>query len=159
MKQLNDRFHDQKGSSLLEVMVTLMILSVGLMGLAMLQLKGMQFNTNAYFRSQASLSAGDIIERMRINPGASNEYAAAWPTSAPSPACNTTTKCSSSELAAHDLWVWSQALTNPATGLPGATALIAAASSNPAVGKFTITISWSEQGSAIITPPSWVVQL
>lgn len=154
----NRKFFDtQSGASLLEVMVALIILSIGLLGLAMLQLKGMRFNTNAYFRTQATLSANDIIERMRNNPAAASAYTATPSSGEPSPDCDTS-NCNTTQLAAHDLWAWSQALTNPATGIPGATTLITAVSSNPAAGKYTISISWTEEGQAI-PPQTWALQL
>lgn len=57
----------QRGFSLIEVLVTMGILAVALMGLAFLQAQGMQMNTSAYSRTQASLLANDIIDRMRVS--------------------------------------------------------------------------------------------
>jgi type IV pilus assembly protein PilV len=57
----------QKGFSLIEVLVTLLITSVGLLGLAALQVKSLQFNHGAYLRSQANILAYDIADRMRLN--------------------------------------------------------------------------------------------
>jgi len=155
MSQGHKFFSTQNGSSLLEVMVALIILSIGLLGLAMLQLKGMHFNTNAYFRTQATLHANDIIERMRANSGAATSYTAAWPGSNPTPDCDSAT-CSGSQLAAYDLFTWSRALTNPATGMPGATALITAITSTP--GKYTISLTWTEEGVAV-PAQTWALQL
>lgn len=64
----------EAGFSLLEALVTLAILSVGLMGLAFLQAQGMQFNTSAYSRTQASILASDIIDRMRLNAANVGDY-------------------------------------------------------------------------------------
>jgi len=52
---------------MIEVLITLAILSVALLGLAFLQAQGMQLNTSAYARTQAAIMAGDIIDRMRLN--------------------------------------------------------------------------------------------
>lgn len=57
----------QAGFTLIEVLVTLLILSVGLIGLAALQAKSLQYNQGSYLRSQANILAYDIIDRMRIN--------------------------------------------------------------------------------------------
>jgi type IV pilus assembly protein PilV len=65
----------QGGFSLLEALVTLAILSIGLMGLAFLQAQGLRFNTSAYARTQASVLVGDIVDRMRLNAGNVDLYA------------------------------------------------------------------------------------
>ena len=56
-----------KGFTLLEVMVALVVLSVGLLGLAALQTATVRFNQNAYLRSQATNFAYDLADRMRAN--------------------------------------------------------------------------------------------
>lgn len=55
------------GFSMIEVLVTLVILSVGLLGLAALQARALQYNQGAYLRSQANILAYDVVDRMRIN--------------------------------------------------------------------------------------------
>lgn len=57
----------QGGSSLIEVMVTALILAVGLLGLGLLQIKTVRYNHGAYLRSQATILATDITDRLRIN--------------------------------------------------------------------------------------------
>lgn len=57
----------QRGVGLIEVLVTLLIMSTSLIALAALQTKSLQFNQGAYFRSQANIYAYDILERIRIN--------------------------------------------------------------------------------------------
>ncbi len=56
------------GFSLLEVLVAILLLSVALLGLARLQTYSMQTTNSAYFRSQATALANDMIERVRLNP-------------------------------------------------------------------------------------------
>lgn len=58
------------GFTLVEVLVALLVLSIGLLGLAGLQLSGLQGNHSAYLRSQVSVLAYDMIDRMRANRGA-----------------------------------------------------------------------------------------
>ena len=58
---------EYRGFSLLEVLVTLVIISVGLLGLAGLQATGLKNNQGALLRSQATTLAYDIIDRMRAN--------------------------------------------------------------------------------------------
>lgn len=58
---------NQKGFSLIEVLIALLVTSVGLLGLAALQAKSLQYNHGAYLRSQANILAYDIADRMRLN--------------------------------------------------------------------------------------------
>ncbi len=57
----------QKGFSLIEVLITLVIASLGLLGFAGLQLAALQNNRIALQRSFATLNAYDIIDSMRAN--------------------------------------------------------------------------------------------
>lgn len=59
-----------RGVGLVEVMVALVVLSIGLLGVANLQLSGLRMTQEAYFHSQAAVLAQDIIDRMRANPAA-----------------------------------------------------------------------------------------
>ncbi|HCS62994.1 MAG TPA: type IV pilus modification protein PilV [Cellvibrio sp.] len=57
----------QAGVGLIEVLVTLLILSTSLLALGAMQTRSLQFNQGAYFRSQANIFAYDILDRMRVN--------------------------------------------------------------------------------------------
>ncbi|MCQ4313670.1 type IV pilus modification protein PilV [Stutzerimonas sp. VN223-3] len=57
----------QRGATLIEVLVAMLILSVGLLGLAGMQMTALQSNQSAYYRSQATVLAYDVIDRMRAN--------------------------------------------------------------------------------------------
>ena len=55
------------GFSMLEMLIALLVLSIGLLGVATLQIRGQQFNQVGYLRTQATFFAYDIMERMRLN--------------------------------------------------------------------------------------------
>jgi type IV pilus assembly protein PilV len=57
----------QRGFTLIEILVTVVLISVGLLGVAALQLTTLRGNQEAYVRSQASALANDILDRMRAN--------------------------------------------------------------------------------------------
>lgn len=57
----------QRGFTLMEMMVALLILSFGLLGIAGMQALSLRNNNNAYFRTQANIFAYDIVDRMRAN--------------------------------------------------------------------------------------------
>ena len=59
--------HVVAGATLIEAMVALVIMSIGLLGLAGLQVTGLNDNADAERRTQATIVMNDLIERMRAN--------------------------------------------------------------------------------------------
>lgn len=107
-----NRIQYQKGVGLVEVLVSMMILSVGILGIVSLQSRSTQFNRGAMFESQAVNLAGDIMDRMRANPIEKNRYRIDL--NDPSPdyeSCDgTSANCSPSDLADYDVATWRAAL-------------------------------------------------
>ena len=66
MQRLQQR-RFETGFTLVEVLVALVVLSIGLLGVAGLQLVGLRGNLSASSRTQATYFADDIIDRMRAN--------------------------------------------------------------------------------------------
>lgn len=64
---------NQRGASLLEVLVSMAILAIGLLGQAALQVTSLQRNQSALQRSQATLLAYDLVDRMRSSRSATLE--------------------------------------------------------------------------------------
>ncbi|MEO5378648.1 MAG: type IV pilus modification protein PilV [Magnetococcus sp. DMHC-6] len=64
---MNTRNQKQYGFSLLEILITLIVLSIGLLGMAGLQGASLRANHGSYLRSQATMMAGDLLDRMRAN--------------------------------------------------------------------------------------------
>jgi len=95
-----------RGFTLIEVMVALLVLSIGLLGLAGLQVAALQNNQSAFMRSQATALAYDLADRMRSNVVGtiSGNYDPA--NAAVVPTCRTTAGCTSQEMAANDLAEW-----------------------------------------------------
>lgn len=60
----------QQGSSLIEILIALLVLSIGLVGLARFQNTVLQGNHSAYLRSQTTILLYDIADRMRANRSA-----------------------------------------------------------------------------------------
>jgi type IV pilus assembly protein PilV len=71
----------QRGTTLIETLVALVVLSVGLLGIAALQMTSLRNNRGAHLRSQAQVLAYDIADRMRANREAAmaNAYLIAMP--------------------------------------------------------------------------------
>jgi len=57
----------QRGFTLIEILIAIIVLSLGLLGLAGLQATGLRNNTSSYLRSQATFLAYDIADRIRAN--------------------------------------------------------------------------------------------
>src|SRR5690349_2260638 len=57
----------QRGISLVEVLVSIVLLSVALLGTARLTTMSFKNTNNSYYRSQATVLADDILDRMRAN--------------------------------------------------------------------------------------------
>jgi type IV pilus assembly protein PilV len=104
----------QQGYSLLEVLIGILILSVGILGMAAMQLSAKKVGYDALQRSIATSLAHDILERIRSNPTALTRYEIAntgdGTTAAPTPDCTTGNVCSDTQLADRDLWEWEQSL-------------------------------------------------
>lgn len=106
----------QSGFTLLEVLVTLVIVSIGLLGLLGLQTVGLANTQVSYARNIATYAADDIAERMRANPLGviNNEYSninnpSAGNASPPEPNCREIS-CNPSQMAAFDAFEWDQHL-------------------------------------------------
>ncbi|HEX9877846.1 MAG TPA: type IV pilus modification protein PilV [Gammaproteobacteria bacterium] len=123
-----------RGVTLVEVMVSLVILSVGLLGLAGLQTRSLQFNTSAYYRTQATALAYSLADRTRANrQGALNNlYNGVFEN--PAPACDP--NAGGGGTPAQDVAAWRNML---ACQLPEGTGSVAR---NGA--EFTITVQWDD---------------
>ncbi|WP_296178860.1 type IV pilus modification protein PilV [Pseudomonas sp. UBA1879] len=64
------RVSGQRGMTLIEVLVALLVMSVGILGVAILQLNALKQTDSAMRSTQASFVAHDLLERIRANPGA-----------------------------------------------------------------------------------------
>ena len=66
--------HKSAGFTLIEVVVALLVMTLGILGVAAMQFKGMQFNQDAFMRSQVSFLAYDLIDRVRVNKDNRTQY-------------------------------------------------------------------------------------
>ncbi len=108
-----------KGFTLLEVLVSLVIFSIGLLGLAGLQIFSLRLTGDSLLRTTAAILANDMIDRMRANPAASNlgvtsPYNNSAKSATGNPNClgknssgsSTNTQCDATQMAAHDFYEW-----------------------------------------------------
>lgn len=130
----------ERGFSLLEILIALVILSIGLLGLAALQTMSLRMGHDSYQRTQATMLAYDMVDRMRANPvgvanGAYDSVAAA---DNPSGANCVLTGCTADDVAYYDIRSWHTALAAKLSEGAGSI------SADLATGKRTITVEWRE---------------
>lgn len=155
---IDPAFHRMRGFSLLEVLVALVILSIGLLGLAAMQASALSSTHGSQLESLVAIQARSLADAMSANP---NYWANNSPTftisgtatspvfgsnapAAPSGGCINTI-CSSTDMAGYDLQQWAKQLL---TQVPGATANITCTASAPVGCKITIT--WTEKAAAAL---------
>lgn len=133
----------QSGSSLIEVLITVLVLSIGLLGMATLQFDAIKLNHDAFLRSQAVNLAYDMSDRIRSNRSAARngDYDAQ-----PAPTGSDAT-------AAADIATWQA---NLVAALPTGTGAITRRSE-----EFTVQVCWDESrgGGAPATCFSFVTGL
>ena len=139
------------GFTLLEVLVALVVISVGMLGIAVLYVEGLKAERTSVYRTSAVALAADLADRIRANPAALVGYQAA-------PANNGCTNgiadCNPATLAQDDLFWIQQDLNNHMP--PGATINVVV---TPVafMNQYDITLTWSEAGFA--TPQTYSLSM
>ncbi|HEX7964779.1 MAG TPA: type IV pilus modification protein PilV [Gammaproteobacteria bacterium] len=133
------------GFSLIEVLIALVILSVGLLGIAAMVSVSLKSKDSSYYQTQATTLAQAMLDRMRANHATATsggydlDIAAADPTAA---ACvGSAVTCSGTEIASFDLADWRANLANTLPDGKGGIATVAVAQFT----QVTITITWNDQ--------------
>jgi type IV pilus assembly protein PilV len=125
------------GFTLIEVLVSVIILAIGLLGLAGMQATGLRNNQDAYNRSQATQLAYDLADRMRANVAGAATYTAVAPSAATiTNTCSTAAGCTVAQMAQTDLKQWYNNLISALPSGEGTITLSGAV--------YTITITWDD---------------
>lgn len=111
----------QRGATMTEVLVSLIILAGGVLGVSALVTTGLRVNMTSYLRTQAVIYSQDMSERMRANITGVLAGAYDEPDPALTASCQLPAGCSAAEMAAHDLAEWTTVL---ATNLPAGTGVV-----------------------------------
>ena len=96
----------QRGFGMIEVLITMVILAIGLLGITGLQLTSLRANQISQFRTQATWAAYDLSDRMRANMEGVDAGAYDNPTPTAVDACLTVAGCSTDEMAQNDAFEW-----------------------------------------------------
>ena len=124
-----------RGMTLVEILVALLVLSIGMLGFAALQTTSLRFNTSAYYRTQATALAYDLSDRMRANRQAALDGAYTVAFQNPPPACNAIAQGVGS-VAEQDLAAWRNAM---ACRIPESTGSVV-----PNGNEVTVTVRWND---------------
>jgi type IV pilus assembly protein PilV len=155
-----------RGFSIVEALVALVVLSIGMLGIAALYVESLRAGRSAIYRTQAVNLATDLADRIRANRRGGQAYRLDGAAQPPSPGTCAPTRttasanCTPAQLATDDLARWSQAIRQqlPAgpNGLPRGTVSV-----NPAgtMFQYSIEITWSEPGEPVETPFSYVLNM
>lgn len=136
---MNPRTHTHsaarsRGFSMVEVLVALLVLSIGLLGIAGLQLTSVRANQSAYLRGQAVMLAQQAMDRVRANMGNADDYEIALSASAPA---------SAATQAERDLQTWLQDLARALPAGDGAIEVTPVNAGVPADGsEVSVTVTW-----------------
>lgn len=148
--QITEHPGRQSGMTLIEILVTVIVLSIGLLGMASLTVGSLKNNQGAFLRTQATILAYDMADRMRSNTAEaiSGSYNNASTTSAPSaPTCGAK-GCTGAERVAADIQAWKQQIEGASGNmamLPGGEGAISGGGGPTDAGNaFAITITWKE---------------
>ena len=139
MRNINKR--RLAGFSLIEVLIALVIMSVGMLGIAGLYVQSIQAGRTSLLRHNAVTLAGDVADRIRANPLAADAYLG---TGADNSCVAAGISCSVPEMASHDIFLWRQ---QAQESLPAGDVTIAYDEAvNPP--EYTIAVVWNEPGQA-----------
>jgi len=141
------------GFTLVEVLVALVVLSIGMLGIAALYLEGLRASRDALVRTQAVALAADMADRIRANryiATGGSAYDPALVTATAFATCETAgSTCTPSQMYANDLYRWQQT-TQAALPAGSGSVAFAIVNSQPT---YTITVTWIQPGDT--TPASY----
>ena len=127
----------QHGLTLIESMVALLVISIGLLGIAGLHLTSMQQNSSALHHSKAVLAGYNMADRIRANITRFGDYAGIDTDNSYSQDCSAG-NCTTGQLVTSDAEQWARKV----QGLPGGRGMIAGNAN-----RLVVTVMWDDEGT------------
>lgn len=145
----------QRGTTLLEALVTVLVLALAALAYAALQLRSASSSSSASWRSQATTAAVEITDRMRGNPaGVAAGHYSSLVTPGTESACTLSNPCTSAQMAATDFVRWRSLIARVLPGGSGVVCLdstpndgtIAAPACDGLGSQLAVKVFWNERG-------------
>jgi type IV pilus assembly protein PilV len=138
----------QSGFTMVEVLVALVVLAIGLLGIAALYLNSLQSGRTAIYRTQAVNLAADLADRIRMNRTAQAAYGTLFADAEVEVAnCYTTGGCIDTDLASSDLARWKGTLTQLLPNGQGQVVVTPPVAAGEPTN-YVVTVQWAEVGEA-----------
>ena len=137
------------GFTLVEVLVALLVLTVGLLGIVKLSFSAVQANSSAFMRSQSSALMQQIIDNMHANRNQAVNQAyqinfGVVP-GAPGSDCSAVVTCADTDVAAYDVYTWKQRLAAALPAGDGQVLLTPTLLANGNTGILaTVSVRWND---------------
>ena len=141
----------RNGFTLLEVLIALLVMSIGLLGIGKMMMLAARANDSAYMRSQATALGYTILDAMRANRQASTVggYDTALGVFPGTAGCGTTVAaaCNSGQQAQNDLWQWGTSLAAQLPGGVGSVTTVTAPDTVTLANNITatVTVQWIDK--------------
>jgi len=133
-----------RGFTLVEVLVALVVLTVGMLGVAVLYVEGLQLNRTSIYRTLAVNLTADMADRIRANSGVPGSYAGAGP-GTDNGCVNGIPVCTPEQQAGDDwFWWFGDAQTHLPAGVEAEIVVDAVPGST--MNRYNIGLSWAEPG-------------
>jgi type IV pilus assembly protein PilV len=133
--------HSQKkhqGFTLIEVLVSLLIMTLGIVGVLKMQTQSLKSNQRAHFRTQADLLSRDLLARMQANKTEAQKGAYVASSKQTNPPDCQTTECNAEQLVKWDLHQWYEQIEKQ---LPAGSATVEKFSGD---NRYLISIRWDD---------------
>jgi type IV pilus assembly protein PilV len=140
---------DEQGSTLLEILVSVLVISIALLGAGVLQSKALKSSMDGYWVSKAGFLVDDLAERIRTNHSSGDPANVSYnfistlsdygslPASSKSISCVGATTCTPADIAVYDVAQWLYDVSDPDRGLPSGAAKLVWSGKEA-----TITVRW-----------------
>ncbi len=140
---------------MVEVLVALVVLTIGLLGIAALLLSSLQSGRTAMFRTQAVILTADLADRVRANRLAQGAYNSLFTDAVVAvPACDTTGGCNEAALATTDLARWKAMLAQLLPNGQGQVVVtLPVIPGDPT--NYVVTVRWAETGE--VAPVTYAI--
>ncbi|MGH1471402.1 MAG: type IV pilus modification protein PilV [Cellvibrionaceae bacterium] len=149
-----NRIKAESGFSMIEMMISLLILAIGLLGQMALQMTSVSSNQSSYYRSQASIIANDFTDRMRLNADAIKAGLANYDSLSidatstnTSPGC-AAAGCTAADLALLDIFELQETLS---ASIPSGAVTVEKDATITSQAAYKITITWQLEDRAGLT--------